>query len=64
MRTLITMEIKNLRQIRVNRRSDDEYATISLPKSIFSIWKAKGCTHVRIEYDENKDQCIVSRIVV
>jgi hypothetical protein len=59
---LITMETKNLRQIRVCRRGDDEYATISLPKSIFSIWVAKGCTHVQIVYDKFNDQCIISRI--
>lgn len=59
---LITMGTKRLRQIRVIRRGDDEYATISLPKSIFSIWKEKGCTHVQIEYDREKDQCIISRI--
>lgn len=57
------MEEKFLRRISISKRNDDnEFATISLPKAVFSIWKEIGCTHVQIEYDENKDQCIISRI--
>jgi len=46
----------------VGRDKGNEFASICLPKRIFALWKEKGCKYVQIEYDEDNDQCIISKI--
>jgi hypothetical protein len=38
------------------------YASISLPKTIFDWWAAKGCAYVQIEYSDVENVMIISPV--